>query len=233
MQEALGRFFGKRDIDFNVGALSKFGFDIEQAVDQFGALTKVDHSQAAAFIVSPVDCLHIEAQAVIDDLKQGQVIFQGFEAYPDIGSIGGGWLSSTFIKHGLSINKARKLAMSICALAVLPIMLASKISNMWLAVGLVGLAAAAHQGWSANIFTTVSDMFPKKAVASVTGIGGMAGAVGGILIAAAAGLLFKHYQALEKIEVGYGIMFVVCGLAYLAAWIIMHLLVPKFRKIVL
>jgi ACS family hexuronate transporter-like MFS transporter len=100
-------------------------------------------------------------------------------------------------------------------------------------VATIAIACSAHAAWSANIFTTVSDMFPKKVVASVTGIGGMAGAVGGILIARAAGLLLKHYKALDQVEVGYGILFVVCGSAYITAWILMHLLVPKFRKIVL
>jgi ACS family hexuronate transporter-like MFS transporter len=103
--------------------------------------------------------------------------------------------------------------------------------NTWYAVAMIAMACAAHQAWSANIFTTVSDMFPKKAVASVTGIGGMSGAFGGILIAWAAGLLLKHFTVLGTVEKGYSILFVVCGSAYLIAWIIMHLLVPKFKKI--
>jgi ACS family hexuronate transporter-like MFS transporter len=113
------------------------------------------------------------------------------------------------------------------------VLLASRLGaiNTWLAVGTIAIATAAHQAWSANIFTTVSDMFPKKAVASVTGLGGMAGAVGGILIARVAGLVLAHFTAVGKVELGYGILFVVCGSAYLAAWIIMHLLVPKFKQI--
>jgi ACS family hexuronate transporter-like MFS transporter len=152
-----------------------------------------------------------------------------------VGSIFGGWLPKKFINSGMDANKARKLAMFIFALFPLTVLLASRLGNIntWLAVATIAIACAAHQAWSANIFTTVSDMFPKKAVASVTGIGGMAGAVGGILIARAAGLLLKHYKALEKVEVGYGIMFVICGLAYVSAWAIMHFLVPKFKKIVL
>ncbi len=151
------------------------------------------------------------------------------------GSIFGGWLPKRFINGGMDANKARKLAMFIFALFPLTVLLASRLGqiNTWLAVSTIAIACAAHQAWSANIFTTVSDMFPKKAVASVTGIGGMAGAVGGILIARAAGLLLKHYTAMGKVEVGYGILFVVCGTAYIIAWAIMHLLVPKFRKIVL
>jgi ACS family hexuronate transporter-like MFS transporter len=100
-------------------------------------------------------------------------------------------------------------------------------------VATIAVACAAHQAWSANIFTTVSDMFPKRAVASVTGIGGMAGAVGGILIARAAGLLLQHYTELGKPEVGYAILFVICGTAYLAAWVVMYLLVPKYQQVVL
>ncbi len=95
----------------------------------------------------------------------------------------------------------------------------------------IGVACSAHQAWSANLFTTVSDMFPKQAIASVTGIGGMAGGIGGILIARLAGLLLAHYTELGKTEVGYGILFIVCGGAYLVAWVVMHLLVPRFEVI--
>jgi MFS transporter, ACS family, aldohexuronate transporter len=104
---------------------------------------------------------------------------------------------------------------------------------MWYAVFIIAIAASAHQAWSANIFTTVSDMFPKRAVASVTGIGGMAGGLGGILIAKSAGLLFDHYKALGDIRVGYGIMFMICAFVYVTAWLIMHLLVPKFKTVTL
>jgi ACS family hexuronate transporter-like MFS transporter len=151
------------------------------------------------------------------------------------GSIFGGWLPKHFINGGMDANKARKLSMFIFALFPLTVLMASRLGeiNTWYAVATIAIACSAHAAWSANIFTTVSDMFPKKAVASVTGIGGMAGAVGGILIARAAGLLLKHYTALGKVEVGYGILFVVCGSAYLTAWVLMHLLVPKFKKIVL
>ena len=151
------------------------------------------------------------------------------------GSIFGGWLPKKFINGGMDANKARQLSMFNVALFPLTVLFASRLGtiNTWLAVATIAIACSAHAAWSANIFTTVSDMFPKKAVASVTGIGGMAGAVGGILIARAAGLLLKHYTALDKVEVGYGILFVVCGSAYITAWVIMHLLVPKFRKIVL
>ena len=151
-----------------------------------------------------------------------------------VGSISGGWLPKKLISGGMDANKARKTAMFIIALFPLSVLLASRLGaiNTWYAVATIAIACAAHQAWSANIFTTVSDMFPKKVVASVTGIGGMAGSVGGILIAYSAGLLLQHFKDLGKIEVGYGIMFVVCGLAYVVAWVVMHLLVPKFKKIV-
>jgi ACS family hexuronate transporter-like MFS transporter len=149
------------------------------------------------------------------------------------GSILGGWLPKKFINGGMDANKARKLSMFIYALFPLSVLLASKLGeiNTWYAVFTIAIACSAHQAWSANIFTTVSDMFPKKAVASVTGIGGMSGAVGGILIASAAGLLLKHFAALGKIEAGYAVMFIVCGTAYVLAWLIMHFLVPKFKQI--
>lgn len=150
-----------------------------------------------------------------------------------VGSIFGGWLPKKFISAGMDANRARKTAMFIFALFPLTVLLASRLGaiNTWFAVFTIAIACAAHQAWSANIFTTVSDMFPKKTVASVTGIGGMAGAFGGILIARAAGKLLAHFTSLGKVEAGYAILFVVCGSAYLTAWVLMHLLVPKFKKI--
>jgi ACS family hexuronate transporter-like MFS transporter len=150
-----------------------------------------------------------------------------------LGSIFGGWLPKKFINSGMDANKARKLAMFIFALFPLSVLLASKLGaiNTWFAVATIAIACSAHQAWSANIFTIVSDMFPKKAVASVTGLGGMAGAIGGILIAWAAGKLLAHFAAMGKTELGYGILFIVCGSAYLVAWAIMHVLVPKFKQI--
>ena len=109
----------------------------------------------------------------------------------DVGSIGGGWLSSRLIKSGWSVNAARKTTMLICAVLVTPIVFATQVKDVWSAVALIGLAAAAHQGFSANIFTLVSDMFPKQAVGSVVGIGGMAGAVGGMVIAAGVGRILQ------------------------------------------
>jgi len=151
-----------------------------------------------------------------------------------IGSIWGGWLPMNFINKGWPNFKARKTSMFIYALLVLPIVLAQAAGsiNMWLAVVVIGIAASAHQAWSANIFTTVSDMFPKRATATVTGIGGMAGAVGGILLSAAVQKnMFVYYRSIHKIETAYYIMFGVCGGAYLLAWLIMHFLVPKMTPV--
>jgi len=149
------------------------------------------------------------------------------------GSIFGGWLSGNFMKKGWPVYKARMTAMLIFAICVVPVVFAQYLGQFspWYAILIVGLAASAHQAWSANIFTTASDMFPRKAVASVTGIGGMAGAVGGILIAKLAGALLDYYKALGTIETGYYIMFIVCGSAYLIAWVIFNLLAPKMKQV--
>jgi ACS family hexuronate transporter-like MFS transporter len=151
------------------------------------------------------------------------------------GSIFGGWLSGNFMKKGWPVYKARMTAMLIFAICVVPVVFAQYLGQFspWYAILIVGLAASAHQAWSANIFTTASDMFPRKAVGSITGIGGMAGAVGGILIAKLAGSLLDHYKALGTIETGYYIMFIVCGSAYLTAWVIFNILAPKMKQVTL
>ena len=143
----------------------------------------------------------------------------------DVGSIGGGWLSSFFIKRGWTINSARKTAMLICAVLVTPIVFVSQVKSLWLAVGLVGLAAAAHQGWSANIFTLASDMFPRRAVGSVVGIGGMAGAFSGATMAVIVGYI------LQVTGGNYRIPFFMAGGAYLIALLIIHLLVPRVELV--
>ncbi|HEU5239397.1 MAG TPA: MFS transporter [Pyrinomonadaceae bacterium] len=144
----------------------------------------------------------------------------------DAGSVAGGWLSSSMIKRGVSVNRARKLSMLICALAVVPVVFAAKASNVWVAVLLVGLAAGAHQGWSANIFTTTSDMFPKQALGSVVGIGGMAGAVGGMLISKIVGYILQSTGS-------YVPIFIIAGSTYLIALAIIHLLAPKLEPVAL
>ncbi|HEY0210972.1 MFS transporter [Acerihabitans sp.] len=150
-----------------------------------------------------------------------------------VGSIGGGWLPAMFMKTGLNPYVARMRAMLFIAIFPLAAIFAQPLGHtgFWMPVILIGIAASAHQAWSANLFTTVSDMFPNKAVASVIGIGGMAGGFGGVAVTKVAGALFDHYQALGQIDVGYGIMFVFCGLAYLIAWALMKTLVPRFKVI--
>ena len=140
----------------------------------------------------------------------------------DIGSIGGGWLSSTFIKRGWSINRSRKTAMLICALMVTPIIFAANVKNLWAAVALIGLAAAAHQGWSANLFTLTSDMYPRRAVGSVVGIGGMAGAIGGMVISLVVGEILQRTGS-------YVLVFFIAGSAYLIALAVIHLLAPRLE----
>jgi len=148
-----------------------------------------------------------------------------------IGSIGGGHLSSWLIKKGWPVFKARKTAMLIVAFCVAPIIAARYATNIWQAVGLISLAAAAHQAWSANIFTTASDMFPKRAVSSVVGIGSMAGALGGFFFPKVIGYILDTNKLAGHIVVGYNIIFLICGCAYLLAWLLMHLLSPKMKKV--
>lgn len=151
-----------------------------------------------------------------------------------VGSVFGGWLPLKFINGGMAVFKARKTAMLIYAFAVMPIVFAQVLGSfdMWFAVMVIGLATSAHQAWSANIFTTVSDMFPKRAVGSVVGIGGMAGGLGGILLTALVQRnMFVYYRSIGQIETAYYIMFFLCGGAYLLAWTIIHFLVPRMEPI--
>ena len=143
----------------------------------------------------------------------------------DVGSVGGGWVSSNLIKRGYSVNAGRKIAMLIAALLIVPTMFAPHANNLWVAVSIVSVAAAAHQWWSANLFTTASDMFPRAAVASVVGIGGFAGAMGGMLFQRATG------RILEATNNNYSIIFMICGLAYVTALLIIHLLAPKLEPV--
>lgn len=144
----------------------------------------------------------------------------------DLGSVLGGWGSSRQMKSGLGANRARKTTMLICALAVIPIVSAQFISNLWLVVAIIGLAAAAHQAWSANLMTLPSDMFPKEAVASVIGIGGMAGAMGGMLMTTYNGYILEVFKSYQPI-------FIVAGSAYLVAIVVIHLLTPRLRPVTL
>ena len=150
-----------------------------------------------------------------------------------IGSVGGGWFPSYFINKGLSPYDGRMKAMLTIALFPLLVLFAQPFGyiSFWVPVILIGIGASAHQAWSANLFTTVSDMFPKKSVASVVGIGGMAGGLGGVLVSKMGGWLFDYYGALGQIQTGYSIMFAVCALAYLVAWAVMKTLVPRYKVI--
>ncbi|HEY3113121.1 MAG TPA: MFS transporter [Gemmatimonadaceae bacterium] len=141
----------------------------------------------------------------------------------DVGSVGGGWMSSALIKRGWSVNRARKTTMLAMALLIVPTTLASRAPSMWAAVLIVGVAAAAHQAWSANVYTLASDMFPKFAVGSVVGIGAFAGAMGGVLFQRITG------RVLQANGSDYTPIFVVCGLAYVTAWAIIHLLAPRLE----
>ncbi|MEP7238283.1 MAG: MFS transporter [Ferruginibacter sp.] len=149
------------------------------------------------------------------------------------GSIGGGWFPAYFIKKGYNAYDGRMKAMLIIALFPLLVLLAQPLGyiSFWIPVIFIGIGASAHQAWSANIFTTVSDMFPKKAVGSVVGIGGMAGGLGGVLISKMGGAFFDYYKGLGHIETGYTIMFAICAVAYIIAWVVMKALVPKYKPI--
>lgn len=144
----------------------------------------------------------------------------------DIGSIGGGWLSSRLIRNGWSVNAGRKTAMLVCALCVTPVSIAAFVDSLPIAVGIIGLAAAAHQGWSANLFTLTSDLFPRRAVATVVGLGGFAGALGGMFIAKFAGWTLEATGS-------YIPLLLFAGITYLVALAIIHLLVPRLEPAVL
>ncbi len=144
----------------------------------------------------------------------------------DVGSIGGGWLSSTLLKRGWSVNAGRKTAMLVCALAVVPMAFASNATSLWSAVALISLAASAHQGWSANLFTLTSDMFPRQAVGSVVGLGGCAGAFGGMVIAKVTGYILQTTGS-------YVPIFFLAAFTYLTALLVIHVLVPRMEPVTL
>ena len=193
------------------------------------------HRQAWAFIVAkfmtdPIWWLYLfwipdffSRTYNLDLKKMGPPVFAIY-LVASVGSVGGGWLSGYLIKRGWSANAARKTTMLVFALAVVPIIFASKAGNIWVATALVALAAAAHQGWSANVFTIASDTFPRHAVGTVVGFGGMAGAVGGMLIAKLTGFI------LEKTG-SYLPVFLIAGFAYLAALAIVQVLSPKLEPV--
>jgi MFS transporter, ACS family, hexuronate transporter len=154
------------------------------------------------------------------DIKQNRLPVIVAYALSCVGSVSGGWLSGFLLKRGVSVNAARKSALLICAVAVLPVLYAPYSHNLWVVVGLVGLAMAAHQGWSANLFTLPSDMFPRAAVASVVGFGGMIGSAGGVLMQLGAGRIVQATHS-------YLPLFLVAGSAYLVGLAIVQLLTPR------
>ena len=144
-----------------------------------------------------------------------------------VGSILGGYFSSQLIKKGMAALKARKTVLFIIAIFELSIILAQYVTDVWVAVALISLAVALHQAWATNIFTTASDMFPKQAVSSVVGIGGMAGAIGGIFFPMFVGYLLDSYKAGGNLTGGYNVLFTMCGITYLITWTIIHFLTRK------
>lgn len=148
-----------------------------------------------------------------------------------VGSIAGGYFSSLLIKRGWPTLKARKSALLLFAVLEVSVILAQFASNVWVAVSLLSLAVAVHQAWATNVFTMASDLFPKQAVSSVVGIGGMAGAIGGIFFPLLVGTLLDSYEGAGNIAGGYRLIFTICGLTYLAAWVIIHLLTKNSKKV--
>jgi ACS family hexuronate transporter-like MFS transporter len=145
-------------------------------------------------------------------------------------SIIGGWVTGYLSQRGWSITRARKTGMFCFAVLVLPIFAVTQVSD-WIAVLLIALAGAAHQAWSANLFTTVSDMFPKHAVASVVGIGGLAGATGGMFFPIYCGIMLDKFTAAGNVTAGYAVLFSICAFAYLVTFAVHHLLAPKFEQV--
>ena len=164
------------------------------------------------------------------DLKKSWVHLVAIYAIVTILSILGGWITGYLTRRGYSVSRARKTGMFLFACLVLPILFVTRVSD-WGAVLLIGLAGAAHQAWSANLFTSASDMFPQGAVGSVVGLGGMAGSLGGILFPLYTGKLLDRFQAAGNVTAGYTILFALCGSAYLVAFAINHLLAPRFEPI--
>ena len=164
------------------------------------------------------------------DIKKSWFLLVTIYAIVTVLSIAGGWVTGHLAKSGWTVNRARKTGMFFFALCVVPILAVNQLGD-WGAVLLIGLAGAAHQAWSANLFTTVSDTFPKEAVASVTGIGGMAGAMGGMLFPIITGVLLDHFKTLGNVTLGYGWLFGFCAGAYLFSLLLLQLLNPTLRPL--
>jgi ACS family hexuronate transporter-like MFS transporter len=166
------------------------------------------------------------------DIKGSRLYLVSIYGIVTVLSVAGGWLAGALVRRGATPTRARKTVMLLSALAVLPIMAVTHVST-WTAVVLIGVAGAAHQAWSANLFTTVSDLFPKRAVATLVGIGGMAGSASGIVFPILVGELLDRFQAAGNATGGYAILFTVCGLAYVVAFGVGHLLAPTFEPVAL
>ena len=164
------------------------------------------------------------------NIKQSWVHLVTIYAIVTVLSIAGGWLTGHLNQIGWSVTRARKAGMLLFALCVLPILAATRVGD-WPAVLLIGLAASAHQAWSANLFTTVSDMFPKKDVATIIGLGGMTGSAGGFFFPILTGWLLDRFKAHGDVTAGYTVLFSICAFAYLVSFAIHHVLAPRFEPI--
>ena len=164
------------------------------------------------------------------DIKHSWFLIATIYGIISVLSIMGGWVPGYLTRRGMPISRARKLAMLTFAVCVIPIVFVTRVSD-WGAVFLIGFAGAAHQAWSANLFTSASDMFPKRALGSVVGLGGMAGSMGGIMFPVYTGKLLDAFEAKGNASAGYAILFAICGSAYLIAFVVNHLLAPRFEPI--
>jgi MFS transporter, ACS family, hexuronate transporter len=214
---------------------------LEASVQRVGPFRLLRHRQAWAFVVAkfltdPVWWFFLiwlpdyfkKTRGL--DIKHSWVLLVSIYSVVTVLSIVGGWLTGHLTRRGYSLSRARKTAMFVAACLVLPIFVVTRVSN-WSAVLLIGLAGAAHQAWSANLFTSASDVFPKRAVASVVGLGGMAGSLGGILFPLYSGEMLDRFQAAGNVTAGYALLFGICGSAYLVAFALNHLLAPRFERI--
>jgi len=164
------------------------------------------------------------------DIKKSWIFIVTIYAIVTVLSIAGGWVTGHLAARGWTITRARKTGMFVFSLCVLPMLFVTRVGD-WTAVLLIGVAGAAHQAWSANLYTTVSDMFPKRAVASAVGLGGMAGAFGGFMFPILTGTMLDHFQKRGQVTAGYGILFGICASAYLLTFGLNHLLAPRFEPV--
>lgn len=165
------------------------------------------------------------------DLKKPSLHLAVVYTLTTFGSIAGGYLSSYLLKKGWPALKARKLVLLIVSILVLPILLARYATDIWVVVFIIAIVAAAHQAWSTNMLTVVSDIIPKESVSSVVGIGGMAGSLGSTFFPLLVGALLDHYKLMGNIGAGYNILFTICGLSYFVAWTIIHLLTRRMKPV--